>query len=134
MYKEKPLDKLDDMPYYKILREYKCEGCEEHSYEIVKKSVMRRKTKCPHCGKNKLDSYIEKAPEGRVKGQNVGSLAEQNTKKLGRYERESRTNELEKNDHRNLNTKTRKHTERMRKIGKLQGEQKKKFLRGELDV
>lgn len=133
MLKEKPSDEfIDELPYYKTVREYICENCNLESYDVVKRSDKSRRVRCPHCNKNALESIVS-APYGRVKGQTVGSLAEQNTKKMGRYELESKRKELEENNHR-VNPSTLKHTERMRKIAKLQGKQKERFLKGEIDV
>ena len=73
------------MPLY----EYKCKNC-NHQFEI-KHGVNSRKRKCSVCLKFMLEKLLF-APYIAIKQEptTVGHLADRNTKKLGKYEKESK--------------------------------------------
>lgn len=72
------------MPIY----EYRCENCEDQ-FEILQSISDEPLKKCQKCGKHSLEKILG-CVLGFVKGRinTIGQLAESNTKKLGRYERE----------------------------------------------
>jgi putative FmdB family regulatory protein len=67
---------------------YKCDSC-DHEFEIIQGYQDKRKKKCPVCKKNTL-RQVFCAPyiTGEIKS--MGSLAEKNTREMGKYGLEER--------------------------------------------
>lgn len=62
---------------------YKCDNC-EHEFEIVQGYEEKRKKKCPQCKKNGLRQvFCSPYIAGEIKS--LGSIAEKNTREMGRY-------------------------------------------------
>lgn len=62
---------------------YKCDNC-EHEFELVQGYKDKRKKKCPNCNRKKLRQvFCEPYIAGEIKS--MGSLAEKNTREMGKY-------------------------------------------------
>jgi len=70
------------MPFY----DYRCENCGD--FEELAKINERNKVKCPEC--NKKATLLLSANSVKGEPSTIGALADANTKKMGRYEKEDR--------------------------------------------
>lgn len=62
---------------------YKCDSC-EYEFEIVQGYKDKRKKKCPSCNRKKLRQvFCEPYIAGEIRS--MGSLAEKNTREMGKY-------------------------------------------------
>lgn len=127
-------DSIMEAPhYYERAGKYVCSECNSEYGVIKKKSEVRQYTKCPNCGQKTLNSFILGAPSVQVRGNitTVGQLAEQNTKKLGRYGKEERDraqSDAEKTGRKVLKTPDKDGIERVKKINKMTREQKRHYI------
>jgi putative FmdB family regulatory protein len=109
------------MAYY----EYRCEACEHFFGEELSIKKYKRRKKCPSCGKHKLNRVLD-VPTLVIKGRptTIGQLAEANTKKMGRYERQ----EKENRDNKELRKAKKEARKSQRDINSMTKEQKKKYI------
>lgn len=109
------------MPTY----EYICENCQFVLSETVSMADFKKRTKCPKCKKIKL--IYQYSVHSRVLGQTLGSLAELNTKKMGKYKLE----ELDRQDivaGRKPTKEQKAFKDKIRKLNKMTPLQKEKYI------
>ena len=107
------------MPLY----DYVCANC-DHTIEDVHQSIKDKPlVKCPQCGRMSLERVIY-GGDIFVKGEatTIGQLADRNTKKMGKYELESKQRVDNKKSE--LSDKQKLH----RKINSMNSEQKRKWI------
>tara|TARA_Y100000401_G_scaffold64365_1_gene51214 strand:+ start:359 stop:727 length:369 start_codon:yes stop_codon:yes gene_type:complete len=105
------------------LYDYVCSNC-DHEINDVQQSIKDKPLqKCPQCGMKKLERVIY-GGHIFVKGEakTIGQLADRNSKKMGKYERQAKEKEhnmkQEMSEKRKLN----------RKINSMTPEQKRKWI------
>lgn len=109
------------MPVY----EYRCSLCEAE-YEVIEEIKKKPHKKCKKCGKYKAERLIS-LTSGFVRREptTVAQLAERNTKKMGKYKRESL--EHQKDPDGLLKAAKERKAER-RKINKMTDAQKRDYI------
>lgn len=132
-------EEYDELPYYCRIKRYQCENCEAESYEKVKYSKQTERKKCPVCNKMKLEQIVE-APNFTIDNGpvTVGQLADRNTAKMGKYEKQERRHkEKSYYDNRVQNYMATSEDsvfsdpEKKRKVMRLTPDEKQAYLRGE---
>lgn len=105
------------------LYDYVCSSC-DHKINNVQQSIKDKPLqKCPDCGKRKLERVIY-GGDIFVRGEakTIGQLADRNSKKMGKYERQAKDKQhnmkQEMSEKRKLN----------RKINSMTPEQKRKWI------
>ena len=107
------------MPTY----DYECADC-KHQEEIFQKFAEKELDICPSCNKSSFRRVILEAPLAFIKGDptSVGQLADRNTKKMGKYERQSK--EKQHNMKQQLSEKQKLN----KKINSMTAAQKRKWI------
>lgn len=67
-----------------IKRYYICDNC-DHSFDTYQPMGEKLKKRCPNCKKNKLYQDLSGLYTSVKQCNTIGSLAEENTRKLGKY-------------------------------------------------
>lgn len=113
------------MPSY----HYICDNCGHELLENLAISQFKKRVKCPQCKKKSL--VYQYGCNVRVIGLNVGSLAEKNTKAMGRYGLEEKIRQ--ENAKRGIDPAKQKEFNRLKKLGRMTPKQKEKYImEGEL--
>lgn len=110
------------MPKY----DYGCNHCGFLWDDVVQSINDSPKKKCPKCSKMTLERLISGGLQPFVRGEatTLGQLAEQNTKKMGRYElQEKRAKNKEDTD-----AGLKRHQEEIKLIGKMNETQKERYV------
>jgi putative FmdB family regulatory protein len=110
------------MPKY----DYGCNHCGFLWDDVVQSINDSPKKKCPKCNKMTLERLISGGLQPFVRGEatTLGQLAEQNTKKMGRYElQEKRAKNKEDTD-----AGLKRHQEEIKQIGKMNETQKERYV------
>lgn len=109
------------MPTY----DYECSDC-QHQEEVFQRFSETPLSECPSCKQPSFRRVILHPPLAFIKGEarTVGQLADRNSKKLGRYEREDR----EEADNMKAHNEGREASALRRKINKMTPDQQKKYI------
>jgi len=110
------------MPTY----DYGCNRCGFLWQDVVQSMNDSPKKKCPKCSKNTLERVIYGGAHTFVRGEatTLGQLAEQNSKKLGKYgveEKEAKKNEQVKEG-------LTQYKKELKQIGKMSESQKQRYI------
>ena len=113
------------MPLY----DFECEPCAY--YEEIKQSMSSPSVlECPVCGQKTLVKIFISPPHISVRGEptTIGQMADRNTKNLGTYERQDKTQEDKKG--KGLTKEQKEKRKQHQKITTMTPEQKVKWIKG----
>ena len=111
-----------------MIYEYECQDC-QYRFETEQSAKEKPLKKCPKCKKKSLERLLF-APLVSIRGNinTIGQLAEANTKKLGRYEKDKVIPPMTQEEKNQKDSK-----EHAKKLNKLSPERKQKYIHtGEL--
>jgi len=110
------------MPNY----DYGCNHCGFLWEDVTQNINDSPKQKCPKCSKMTLERVIFGGLQPFVRGEatTLGQLAEQNTKKMGRYELQDKRAKTKEDTDAGL----KRHQEEIKQIGKMSETQKQRYV------
>ena len=106
--------------------DYGCNHCGFLWQNISQSINDAPKKKCPRCKKMTLERLISGGMHSFTRGEatTLGQLAEQNTKKMGRYELQEKRGKIKEDTDAGL----KRHKEEVKEIGKMSDSQKQRYI------